>query len=137
MATPKGRPSKYSQELADKICGLVIEGKSIRSICEADGMPDSRTVFRWLSSNEDFCQQYARAKEDQTNTLAEEILEIADQYDIAKDYETPDLVQRAKLRIDTRKWLMSKMAPKKYGDKIQQEHSGALTVNFTPDDEKL
>jgi transposase-like protein len=128
MAATMGRPTTYSQEMADLICAGMIEGKSIRKICEEDGTPDQSTVFRWLNAQEDFQKQYARAKEEQTTAMAEEILDIADQYDTAKETLQPDLIQRAKLRIDTRKWLMSKMAPKKYGDKIQQEHSGGIKV---------
>nr|WP_247997002.1 hypothetical protein [Brucella tritici] len=80
-------------------------------------MPDKSTVFRWLSKHEVFRDQYARAQEDRTAAMAEELLDIA-------DFEDKEDAQRAKLRIDTRKWLMSKMAPKKYGDKVVNEHSG-------------
>lgn len=74
-------------------------------------MPDKSTVFRWLSKHETFRDQYTRASEDRAAALAEDILEIADE-------GNEEDVQRAKLRIDTRKWLMSKMAPKRYSDKV-------------------
>jgi len=74
-------------------------------------MPDKSTVFRWLAKHDAFRDQYARAQEDRAAAMAEDILEIADDEAIAD-------VQRAKLRVDTRKWLMSKMSPKKYGDKV-------------------
>lgn len=120
-----GRPSDYGPEIAALICSRLADGNSLRTICKADDMPDARTVYRWLESHEEFRQQYARAREDQADALAEEILEIAD--DSAADYvETDDgprlnseHVQRSRLRVDARKWLASKMAPKKYGDKLE------------------
>ena len=120
-----GRPSDYTQEIATTICGLMAEGMSLRKICALDGMPDKATVFRWLAKHPSFRDQYAQAQEDRTNAMAEELLEIADQYDAESDNATPDHINRARLRIDTRKWLLAKMRPKKYGDKITQEHTGA------------
>lgn len=112
-----GRPSDYNDAIAEHICSEIASGRSLRSVCRDDGMPDKATVFRWLSKHETFRDQYARAQEDRTAALAEDIIEIADEGN-AED------VQRARLRIDARKWLMSKMAPKKYGDKITAEHTG-------------
>lgn len=114
----RGRPSDYSEELAAYICSEIASGRSLRSICTDDGMPDKSTLFRWLSRHESFRDQYTRAQEDRTAALAEDILEIADEGN-AED------VQRAKLRIDTRKWLMSKMAPKRYGDKTEIDHKSS------------
>lgn len=82
-------------------------------------MPDKATVFRWLARYPDFRDNYTRAQDDRASALAEEILEIADD-------TTAEDVQRAKLRVDTRKWLMSKMAPKRYGDKQEVEHTGQI-----------
>ncbi len=115
------RPSDFTEDVAGHICSEIASGRSLRSICDDEGMPDKSTVFRWLSKHETFRDQYARAQEDRTAALAEDILEIADEGN-AED------VQRARLRIDTRKWLMSKMAPKRYGDKQQLEHSGDLNI---------
>lgn len=89
-----------------------------------------RTIFDWLSSNEEFSQQYTRACSERAEAIFEETLEIAD--DASKDYiETDDgprlnqeHVQRSRLRVDTRKWFVSKMLPKKYGDRITQELTG-------------
>ncbi|MDH7790720.1 terminase small subunit protein [Ochrobactrum sp. AN78] len=107
----KGRPTDFTPEMATYICGELSAGVSLRTICNDPGMPDRGTVFRWLSKDEDFRNQYARAREAQVDAMAEDILEIADE---GNEEDT----QRAKLRIDARKWLMSKMAPKKYGDKL-------------------
>lgn len=112
-----GRPTDYSEDIAAHICSEIAAGRSLRSICGADEMPDKSTVFRWLSKHEAFRDQYVRAQEDRTAAMAEDLLEIADQYDSVQDKLDVDHIQRAKLRIDTRKWLMSKMAPKRYGDK--------------------
>lgn len=120
-----GRPSDYTQEMADFICAELADGKSLRSICRDSEDLNTGKVMRWLASNKDFQEQYARARELQADALFDETLDIADQYDSAKDASTPDVINRAKLRIDTRKWIAGKLRPKKYGDKIQQEHTGA------------
>ena len=112
-----GRPSEYSQELADRICESIARGVSLVRTCDAsEDMPCPRTVYRWLRENESFCQNYTRAKEDQADYLAEETLEISDNGEIDP--------QHKRIMVDTRKWLASKFKPKKYGEKIQQEVSG-------------
>lgn len=129
-----GRPSKLSPELTEEICRRIASGQSLRGVCLADDMPDVRTAMRWACDNEEFRHQYARACSERADAMAEELLEIAD--DGRNDFmerEDPDNpgytfngehVQRSKLRVDARKWLLAKMAPKKYGDKIQTEVSG-------------
>jgi hypothetical protein len=114
--TKLGRPSDYLPEVADDICGLLAEGESLRRICQRPGMPNKSTVFRWLHEHQDFCDQYAHAREVQAETLIEETLEIADDC-IADQAE----VAKAKLRVDTRKWFITKVAPKKYGELVKQE----------------
>jgi hypothetical protein len=103
----------------------------VRAICKDEDMPASSTIFKWLSEQPAFSEQYAHARSVQMEAMAEEILEIAD--DGSNDtYETDegdertnqDVIQRSRLRVDTRKWLMSKLAPKKYGDKVEQFISG-------------
>lgn len=87
-------------------------------------MPSVQTVFSWMRKHPEFLEQYARAKEESADALADEILDIAD--DSTNDtVETEDGVrvnheniQRARLRVDTRKWIASKLKPKKYGDKL-------------------
>jgi hypothetical protein len=123
-----GRPSLYTQELADQICEQLAEGISLRTVCLAEDMPSARTVFRWLRTNEDFCQQYARAKEESADALFEETIDIADEsLEGAQDADPKSsgaIVQAYRLRVDTRKWYMSKMKPKKYGDKIDHTTDG-------------
>lgn len=126
-----GRPSGYTEALAAQICCELASGRSLRDVCREAEMPAQSTVFLWLSKHSGFSEQYARAMEARTNALAEEILDIAD--DSANDVHVTEdgkelikseVIARARLRVDTRKWLMSKMSPRKYGDKISQEVSG-------------
>jgi hypothetical protein len=122
--------------VTDEICRRLIEGESMRSICKADGMPDKATVCRWLAADEEFRGQYAAARQMQADALADEILDISD--DGSNDWmdrETAsggtirvidnEHVQRSRLRVDSRKWLASKLAPKKYGDATLLKHGDA------------
>jgi len=137
-----GRPTTYTQELADKICEELAIGKSLRTVCAAEDMPAIRTIFNWFRSQPEFLLQYEKAKQESADAMAEELLDIAD--DGTNDYverERPDgsvhevlnteHIQRSRLRVDTRKWLMSKMKPKKYGEKMDVTSDGkALTIGF-------
>jgi hypothetical protein len=130
-----GRPSDYNQETANAICAELAQGKSMRSVCAKPDMPCLTTVFQWLGRHEEFAQQYARAKEESADALVEDMLAIAD--DGINDTYTDedgnertmtDVIQRSKLRVDTRKWIASKLKPKKYGEKVQTEISGGIKV---------
>lgn len=125
-----GRPTLFSQALAADICQLVAEGRTLRQIAERPAMPDKATMIRWLHANPDFCDQYARARETQALVLGDEILDIAD--DSTNDYvaqedkdgrvrmlQNDEAIARSRMRIDARKWLMGKLAPKRFGEKIQ------------------
>jgi hypothetical protein len=115
----RGRPSTYTSEIANKICAQLSDGRSLRSICKYEDMPSQRAVYGWLSKRDEFVQQYARAREVQADLLFDEILDIADG---AKD--DPIDIQRARLQIDVRKWMVGKLAPKKYGEKVTQAITG-------------
>ena len=123
---PPGRPSIYSPELAAAICTHIADGKSLRTIGAMDGMPHQATIMAWLDgSKPEFSEQYARAHEAYADKLAEETLTIADDssldtyVDADGNVKTDtEAIQRSKLRVDTRKWLASKKAPRKYGDKV-------------------
>lgn len=120
-----GRPSKYSDEMAEKICEKIANGRSLRSICAEDGMPTTSTVCKWLIENKEFSEQYARARDKQADYFAEEIIEIAD----SAEAESA-AVAKAKLQIDARKWAASKIAPKKYGGKQEidvKSSDGSMT----------
>lgn len=125
-----GRPSDFTPEIANEICDRLAKGESLRSICEGDKqtsgnyMPSRTSVSRWLSGgeawNEAFRIQYAHARDVQADTLFEEILDIADEACV-----DGVAAQRNRLRVDARKWAASKLAPKKYGDKLTTEVTGA------------
>lgn len=126
-----GRPSDYSAETATAICVRLGLGESLREICADDTMPGKSTVMRWLAAHAEFRDQYASAREAQADYYAEEIIEISD--DSSRDTYMDDngntrtdqeVIGRSRLRVDTRKWLMARMVPKKYGDRVVQEHTG-------------
>lgn len=128
-----GRPTDYTIELASLICSKIASGEKVSDICLDDNMPAPSTVYLWLSKHSEFSEQYARAQADRTHAMAEEIMDISD--DGRNDWmernhgedkawvTNGEALQRSRLRVDTRKWLMSKMAPKKYGDKVTNVHS--------------
>lgn len=135
--TPKmGRPSIYSDVLADKICEELSSGLSMRDICKREDMPAQATVYEWLNDNAKsyFSEQYTKARAKQAEHLFEEILEIADDgtNDWMENHGEEDSgwrfngehYQRSRLRIDTRKWYLSKVLPKKYADTTKLEHTG-------------
>jgi hypothetical protein len=120
-----GRPSDYTKDLGDLICELLAQGHSLRKICRLEDMPHFVTVFRWMQKDEEFCKQYRAARDVQADYFMDEIVDIAD--DTSEDElftedgrkcMNSEFVQRSKLRIDARKWAASKIAPKKYGDKV-------------------
>jgi len=147
---PGGRPSKYSPQLADEICVKISSGQSLRDICKDDGVPSTRTIFSWINeatvSKEngennvkiEFLHQYELALANRAHGLADEIIAIADDSeddygfkdDADKDGEgakpvfLAEHVQRSRLRVDARKWVASKLLPKKYGDFARNELTG-------------
>lgn len=107
----------YTPELGDTICQFIADGVSLRGIEAKEGMPSKASILYWLVRGDSgeqpyatFSDQYARARAAQSEGFMDELLEIA-------DFEID--VQRAKLKIDTRKWAMSKFVSKKYGDKTE------------------
>lgn len=116
-----GRPSDFTQELADRICSELADGRSLRAICDGDDFPSVGTVLRWVGENKSFQEQYARAREIQAETHADAIVSISDGPESGDDSIK---TARDRLRVDSRKWVASKLLPKKYGDKVTQEHTG-------------
>ena len=131
VVKPKiGRPTKFSQNLANVICMRIAEGESLREIVKTEGMPDRTTVYDWLLKDEVFANQYMRAREEQADTLADEILAIADEspeIDVIRDKRgavvdikiDSGYVAYQRQRIDARKWVASKLKPKKYAENIK------------------
>ena len=109
------RPSEYTQEIASAICLRLIQGESLKAICRDDSMPCNTSVYNWLEAYPEFMNQYTRARDLQADTWADELVYIADK---SEDYN------KARLQIDTRKWIASKLKPKKYGDKTETTHVG-------------
>ena len=149
MAAPKpkrGRPSHFTQALADTICTRLASGESLRSICRDEAFPAESTVRSWVvDDHKGFSAQYARARDIGLDVMADEILDISD--DGSNDWmerkgEKSDgwqlngeHVQRSRLRVETRKWFLSKLAPKRYGDRQAVDIPSQVTFNmqFGPD----
>ena len=119
------RRRSYTREIAYSICERLVEGESLRQICQDTSMPARSTIFVWLEEHEDFARSYTLARQIQIEDLMDEILEIAD--DSSNDWIdaegpdgkkyrvfNPDSIRRSKLRIGARKWLISKLMPKRY-----------------------
>ena len=137
-----GRKTTFTREVGDAICDRLANGESLRDVCLDDAFPTERTVREWALDNvgksddyEGFGPQYARAREMGYLRLAEELLDIADngqndwiekrlQNDETIAVVNHEHINRSRLRVDTRKWILSKMLPKVYGDKIVTEHTG-------------
>lgn len=128
----------YSQEEIDNlfnhICNEMKTGRSLRSVLRDEGMPHSDTFYIWLDSSEAKTVQYARAREERADKIFEEMLAIADDSTNDTMYietkkgeiavEDKEWTNRSRLRIDTRKWMLSKMLPKRFGDKLDVTSDG-------------
>lgn len=118
-----GRPTIYSDELITEFLYRIAKGRSVASVCQDDDMPHRATIYEWLSQNSDFSDKYARASEQRADHYFDEMLDIADN-------ALPEDVQKAKLQIDTRKWVLSRMNPKKYGDKQKDEDMNSQAIDL-------
>lgn len=112
-----GRPSKYSPAVVKRILELTANSANgLETICKKNpDLPGAETIRRWLIEKEDFRGLYARAKEQQADVIADEIMEIADK--LARGKISNDKVNAARLRVDSRKWIAAKLKPKRYGDR--------------------
>jgi len=119
-----GRPSKYDPLLAAEICTRISNGEALRQICMDENMPVQSTVYLWLSRFNEFSDMYAKAREDQADTLADEIQALADHepkqiYDERGNAKyDPAHINWMRLRVDARKWVAAKLKPRKYGDRV-------------------
>ena len=130
---PVGAPTTYNTHIAMVICMRIAEGESLREIVKTDGMPDRTVVYDWLLRHPEFANQYTRAREEQADTLADEIIAIADEQPeiiAVTDKKTGALIEHKldgaflqwqKNRIEARKWTAMKLKPKKYGDRVALE----------------
>lgn len=156
-ARAKNKPSvAYSDGLLASILDRVANGESLSSVCDADDMPSRKSFFQWVKDNPEIRAQYELAIQMRADKFAEDIIEIADEEvtmvkrskhqpdhaDENADVEVvfdPTAVARNRLRVDARKWLAGKMAPKKYGDKLDVEANltGTVVIQASALDEKI
>lgn len=108
---------EFNPAVAKQIIDRVANGESLRSIKRDGVIPSQSVIYEWLAENKAFAEQYARAREDQADTYADEIAAIADDPEIPSDQK--------RIMVDARKWIASKLKAKKYGDRVTQEHTGA------------
>jgi len=133
----------YGPEVREEILNRLASGETLRAICRSDGMPNPARVVQWCDEDEEFAKRYARARSMCLQVHEDELIAIAD--DSSEDWITrqredgseytvldQDHVQRARLRIDTRKWLMSKLRPDKYGDRqiLAGDKDAPLGIEF-------
>src|SRR6516164_11736168 len=139
---PTGRPSSYTFELSEEICRQMAEGKGLRAICAQEGMPDRGTVLKWLNERPEFVGRYAQAREALMDWYSEEILRIAfdDSGDLIIDGDRVmsghHVVQRARLKVDTVKWIMAKLHPGRYGDRpVEEASQGPIQISWIQTDQ--
>ena len=143
-----GRPPKdYIEKTGDAICLRIMDGETLRQVCRDPSLPSRSTVHKWASKNPEFADQYARAMIARSEDLFDELFDIAD--DATNDWmevnseenegwrANGEAIQRSRLRVDTRKWALSKMQPKKYGERLELAGEVALIVQIGSDAEKL
>lgn len=142
-----GRPTDYSQDLVSLICDRIAQGESLRSICRDPEMPAMSSVFLWLTKYAAFSEQYAHAREAQADTLADELIDICD--DATNDWmerrnakgeacglqADQEHINRSRLRVETRKWIASKLKPKKYGDRLSVDSTVRHSADAFTDDQ--
>lgn len=130
METHKtGRPTDYTPALAEEICDAIAsDSKGLRRLCKEHGhWPVKANIYKWLKKHPEFRDLYAQAKQHQIEALIDEILEIADDTSNDTIIKVDDdgnekrvcnneWINRSRLRIDSRKWLAAKLAPRLYGD---------------------
>jgi hypothetical protein len=140
-----GRPTLYTEALAEEICRRIADGETLKQVCRDEHIPADSTVRLWVLDDRDgFSARYARARDLHLEGMADEITEIAE--DGRNDWmerETKsgrivtalneEAVARSRLRIDSRKWLLSKLKPERYGDSLKL--TGQLDLNHKTDDQ--
>jgi terminase small subunit-like protein len=127
-----GRPRIYDAETAESVLERLADGESLSAICRSEEMPSRPTIHGWvLDDIENFASKYARAREIQAHVLADEIISIADTIERGTKTTTKadgstetvegDMIEHRRLRYDARKWAVSKIMPKVYGDRLQNQ----------------
>jgi len=126
------------EKLFKTICERISNGESVKTICDSEYMPNRTTFYKWLNEDDktekkEKINKYARATSLRADSLFDETLIIADKYDNDVKFDkhgneiiNHNIINRDRLRVDTRKWAASKLNPKKYGDKTELQHSGEI-----------
>ena len=125
---PNGRPTIYTESLAAKICQRIADGESIRAICNDPNIPSTTTVFRWIASEKckGFRELYEASMQIRLETLGDGLIDLADapiERNAAGAIDSA-AVQIRRLQIETRRWILSKLLPRKYGDRMNLDHQG-------------
>jgi len=131
---PNGRPTIFNETLAAKICQRIADGESIRAICSDPDMPSTTAIFRWIANGkyDGFRQLYEASMQIRLETLGDGLIELADapiERNAAGAIDSA-AVQMRRLQIETRRWILSKLLPRKYGDRMGLDHQGE-GINLT------
>ena len=125
---PNGRPTIFTEILAAKICQRIADGESIRAVCSDPNMPSTTAIFRWIASGkyDGFRQLYEASMQIRLETLGDGLIELADApiERNAAGMVDSGAVQMRRLQIETRRWILSKLLPRKYGDRMGLDHQG-------------
>jgi hypothetical protein len=140
ISNPVGRPTLYTKDLEDRILEQITTTPyGLKRICEMNNdFPEVKAIFRWLRENEEFSQHYARAKQEQERVIYDEMMSTAGMTEdgkttlvreigvgksrrIEKEVKLSDMTNHRRLKIDTYKWVLAHLNPKKYGDRIEIE----------------
>lgn len=144
-AAKGGRPTSYTEALALQICERLASGQPLVKMCREETMPHVATVYRWLLESEPFRDMYARAREDQADTLADEIQAIADEPMMGervtvkgkgkkrtREVVSGDMIDHRRLRVDARKWIAAKLKPRVYSERTTLQNPDGTNVNCVP-----
>ncbi len=134
---------KQIETIFDSILIEIENGRPLRQILKDEGMPSSKTFFEWISKDDVKVKRYAHACETRADVIFDEIIEIAD--DKTQDSiitengvsQNSEFIQRSRVRIDARKWVVSKLNPKKYGDKVDLTTGGEKIQQVPPIEFKI
>ena len=134
---------KDKDKIFNYVCSEIEKGKALRNVLKDENMPSTSTFYQWLDNDEVKAKQYARATEVRADIIFDDILTIADENtndtsinENGIEVVNNDVIQRSRLRIDARKWVLSKLNPKKFGDKTDITTNGK-EVNITPQEVKI
>ena len=129
---------RYSPDIAKEICDRLAKGESLRAICESPYMPEESAVRQWaIKDSHGFTAQYTQARDLGLDVMADMTISIADEDPGTLDNGATDTgrVAANRLRFDARRWYLSKLAPKRYGDRLNVEHSGSIAISDMTEEE--